>query len=49
MTIACPQCHANLGYMERIEGYYCINCNSIFVENPDQWQTYDTEYRVFNP
>lgn len=47
MSKTCPQCHANLGYMERITAYYCINCESIFVENPDDWSIYDTEYNTF--
>lgn len=48
MAKTCPQCHANVGYMETITGYYCPNCKSVFVENPDEWSVYDTQYKVFN-
>jgi len=48
MSKTCPQCHANLGYMERGNGHYCINCESVFVDSPDEWSIYSRDYGVFN-
>jgi hypothetical protein len=48
MSRTCPQCHANLGAMVATDGYFCSSCESVFVEDPDDWQIYDTDYKHFD-